>query len=82
MTDWADEIEDEIFANAPHESGTPWTGDIAAALRKAKADGMREAAAMLDGDGKWNCEPSCLADDLAMGWAKSIRETASKLSPT
>lgn len=69
MTDWADEIEDEIFANAPHESGTPWTGDIAAALRKAKADGMKECADWVE---------QIYGPDLA----NSFRETASKLSPT
>ena len=54
---------------------------IAAALRKAKADGMREAAAMLDGDGKWNCAPSCRFDDEAVRWAKHMRESAEILDP-
>lgn len=53
MMDWADEIANQILDGSDHEALTIFASEsdrvkIAAALRKAKADGMREAVEIVD----------------------------------
>lgn len=51
MTDWADEIAAQLWCKPQHEQKTmdcDFAASIAAALRKAKADGMREARKSLN----------------------------------
>lgn len=58
MTDWADEFSKELEKEIWHQEGDHRypceygldLGVVAAALRKAKADGMREAAEFCDED--------------------------------
>ena len=78
--DWADEIAYRLFDEFCSTDNI--VESTAVALRKAKADGMRDAAAMLDGDGKWNCAPSSRFDDEAVRWAKHMREAASRVENT
>ena len=75
MTDWATEIADKL---CNPDNGLAvydvWTVDdkaVAAALRKAKADGMREANLVLEDCG--NCD--------ATDHIIEIREMADKLDP-
>lgn len=78
--DWADEIAYRLFDEFCSTDNI--VESTAVALRKAKADGMRDAAAMLDGNGKWNCGPSSRFDDEAVRWAKHMREAASRVENT
>ena len=50
MTDWADEIAKELDTSMRFDSDTGANNKerIAAALRKAKADGLKEAAKLLE----------------------------------
>ena len=52
--DWADELADELFVSLTkkelEEDATPFCDRVSTALRKAKANGMREAALMMQDD--------------------------------
>ena len=65
--DWADDIAVQLYDNQDGLDSNAY--EIAAALRKAKADGMREAADLVE-------------QIYGLNLAYSIRELADKLHPT
>lgn len=50
MSDWADEIANNIFEGAPDDDNWSCCPAIALALRKAKADGVRLAETIYPGN--------------------------------
>lgn len=73
MTDWADEIADRLQKQieSSHDCGYFIRMDgVAAALRKAKADGMREAHDIFYNEEHWGDSTLAL-----------VRDAASKLDP-
>ena len=66
MTNWADEIANKLTEASPTVGSSVDPDAVAAALRKAKADGMREAADYVHSQGSQTIEES---DNRYADWA-------------